>query len=280
MRKIILRNFSAIFSNNGDDDCSVVTVSVDEAFWNSGNFEQNTDLLNLLSAQEQRRALSFGSSKRIKQFLLGRIAAKAAIYLALAEKVLPDNDLNEDCLRQILDPCWAQTISIENAADGCPHLVNSSTNLSISISHVDNFAAAVAFRKSSHHQSWGIDVEHIDSSRLGAMKRMTLESENIQMNAVDLTLAWTLKEALSKALLCGLAVPVEHLKIKEIIPLPLISETNATPPQEFLLHCCSIDRPIMAGVCSYENHEKYLGMAIRLGDKFLAIARPTDLIQS
>jgi phosphopantetheinyl transferase (holo-ACP synthase) len=92
----------------------------------------------------------------------------------------------------------------------------------VTISHCNEIAVALAF-PTGHPM--GVDIERIDPARM-----ITIQS---QMSPVECgwarsagadeitlsTLIWTAKEALSKALTCGLMSPMEILNLSEFYPL-------------------------------------------------------------
>ena len=92
----------------------------------------------------------------------------------------------------------------------------------MTISHCDEIAMALAF-PSGHPM--GVDIEQIDPDRLVAIRSQLSSVEREWARCADAdeisfsTLIWTAKEALSKALICGLMSPMEILNLAEFYPL-------------------------------------------------------------
>ena len=92
----------------------------------------------------------------------------------------------------------------------------------VTISHCDEIAVALAF-PAGHPM--GVDVEQIDPARLIAIRSQMspVEREWARSSGADelalSTLIWTAKEALSKALTCGLMSPMEIFNLAEFYPL-------------------------------------------------------------
>jgi 4'-phosphopantetheinyl transferase len=84
-----------------------------------------------------------------------------------------------------------------------PVVVSGKHNLQVSITHCDDFGAALAFPETD---PMGIDIERIGPAQRAALERQMTEAEKERMNflpvAYDMgiTLLWTAKEALSKVL--------------------------------------------------------------------------------
>ena len=147
--------------------------------------------LSWLSDQELERYHEISSEKRKLHYALGRIAAKHAI-ISVDPNYIP------------------QQINIMNSDKGNP--IVERCDYRVSLSHSKNYALGLAFNKFA----FGIDIEHIDKNRLSALKYITNEDEPIALNERDLTIAWCMKESLSKALLCGFNMPFEPFSIKQI----------------------------------------------------------------
>lgn len=147
----------------------------------------------ILSSSELIRYKSFGSQKRQWEFLLGRFAAKKA-------------------LSHFVEVEYLKEISVDTVAAGYPIISNKliARDYSVSISHSDNVATAVAFNKNF---SCGIDIESINESKKNTMAKMSPEisSDDAEM----LTVAWCAKEALGKALKTGLAIDRKMLEISD-----------------------------------------------------------------
>ena len=143
-----------------------------------------------LSARECGHYRSFRSEKRTHQYAMGRIAAKNAIMELLGLK-------------------YPKEIDISNVEAGYPIVKNAK----ISITHSNNCAAAIAFLSES---SFGIDIEQINATKMQALSYISLENEPIEQKPEQLTIAWCMKESLSKALLCGFREAFETFRIKSL----------------------------------------------------------------
>jgi 4'-phosphopantetheinyl transferase len=142
--------------------------------------------------------------RRQQSFLLGRYAAKLALQ----------------CLLQAADP---KAIEIGRGVFEQPLISYLSAKVpDMTISHCDEIAVALAF-PAGHPM--GVDVEQIDAARLTAIQSQMspVEREWARSAGADelalSTLIWTAKEALSKALTCGLMSPMEIFNLAEFYPL-------------------------------------------------------------
>ncbi len=187
--------------------------------------------LSWLSNQELDRYHKISSEKRKLNYVLGRTAAKHAI-ISQEPKYHP------------------QKINIINSNNGNP-LVEC-CDYFVSISHSKNYAVGLAFKDPAF--AFGIDIEHIDTNRLLALKYITNDDEPTTLNEKDLTIAWAMKESLSKTLLCGFSIPFEDFSIKQI----------------------SLYDDIY--VADYKHHPEYKSVAGLLNDFALAITYDARLI--
>lgn len=177
-----------------------------------------------LTAQESERYRSFSSKKRKKQFLMGRIAAKSAV-IKLEEGIITPKMLN-----------------IFNLPNGAPRIEG--TSLLVSISHSDDYAVAAAF---PHDYAVGIDVEHIRPDKMKALAYFNSPDEPIKQTPQMLTVAWCAKEALGKALLCGL---------------------NASP-DTFHINALKTIKESEIYSCQYVNHKNFLNTTIILNNNLV-----------
>ncbi len=154
----------------------------------------------LLHAQELAYWQHLRALRRRQSFLLGRYAAKRALS-ALAPGTEPSQ------------------LHIRTGILGQP-VVEGPTSLEVSITHADGVFCALAF-PAVHPM--GVDVEHLDAHRAEVMRTQCLAGEIAEANALlgDATLAaavlWTAREALSKALRCGMTCPFELLAVKDLV---------------------------------------------------------------
>ena len=88
----------------------------------------------------------------------------------------------------------------------------------LSLSHCQDFAIAIAF-PSGHPMA--IDMEKIDQNKIDVIKSQLTSNEiNLAQTSplgetIACTLIWTIKEALSKVLKCGLMIPFAILEIDQ-----------------------------------------------------------------
>jgi phosphopantetheinyl transferase len=142
-------------------------------------------------------------SKRQQSYLLGRYCAKQAMGAFLQKK-----DVNLICIENGI---FQQPIVQYAPYHG----------LQISISHTDNFGAAIAF---SEAHPMAIDIETIHPNKIATLQtqltasEQTLLDEYFASKATRFTLLWTMKEALSKILKCGFMVPFEILELAAAVP--------------------------------------------------------------
>ena len=141
--------------------------------------------------------------RRQQSFLLGRYAAKLALQHALEEVDLKAIEIGRGVFEQPL---------VSHSSAKTP---------GVTISHCEEIAVALAF-PTGHPM--GVDIERIDPDRMTAI-RSQLSAVEYRWACADAdeislgTLIWTAKEALSKALTCGLMSPVEILNLSEFYPL-------------------------------------------------------------
>lgn len=162
------------------------------------NFE---DVVAFLHPQERKYYEKLKFEKRIKSYLIGRLTAKKAIAAYIGEK---------DLTKILIQPgIFTQPIVTYNEQQ----------NIQVSISHSDDFGAAVAFPEA---HPMGIDIEKIHREQNEAIEREVTESEIKLIKGLPfsyetmLTLLWTAKEALSKVLKTGLMTPFKIYEVEKI----------------------------------------------------------------
>ena len=164
-----------------------------------------------LTEVETARAREFRFGPPRENFTLGRLAAKLA--LAGANRM--------QCSANEIAPTL-RTIEIGNGARGEP-LVRDAAGFhsGLSLSHVNGRGVAVAFPAT---ERIGLDLELIDAQRaetvrqavpLGPEEKAWLRQTTLPA-ATALLLLWTAREALGKALGCGLACKWETLALREV----------------------------------------------------------------
>lgn len=92
-------------------------------------------------------------------------------------------------------------------------------NAEVSITHADSVAAALAGAEGCQA---GIDIEPVDPGRLDLLRVQATAAELAMLRSVPLaeapalTLLWTAKEALAKALKIGFTVPMELFEVERV----------------------------------------------------------------
>jgi len=143
--------------------------------------------------------------KRIKSYLLGRYAAKMAVGAFTGEEQLDRILIQQGVFSQPIVTCLSQQ------------------NIQVSITHSDDFGAAVAF---SEAYPIGIDLERISLNKTDILENQITETEKELIGQLMktklysyealLTLFWTAREALSKVLKTGLLTPFTIYEIGKL----------------------------------------------------------------
>jgi 4'-phosphopantetheinyl transferase len=154
-----------------------------------------------LSPAELRLAQQFHFDRRRRAFLLGRYCAKEALAALLRKREFAAIDIIPGVFNQ-------------------PVIVNPGARASVSISHTDHIAAALAF-DSTHPM--GLDIERLNEGHIGAIDAQLTSNEKL-MTATSSSdgpktqfVLWTMKEALAKVLLTGLMTPLSIYELAEIV---------------------------------------------------------------
>jgi len=152
------------------------------------------ELWILLSPEENKLFSSFTYPKRKREWLGGRIAAKYAVLQLL--QITPE-------------PETIPVVSILPAADGSPHIAAPlpipGEPPALSISHSDRYAVGIA----AQTKACGIDIQKITektvrvANRFCEEKELQLLQDRVPLLSLTerLTLLWSAKEALKKAML-------------------------------------------------------------------------------
>ena len=141
--------------------------------------------------------------RRQKSFLLGRYCAKQAI-----SKYLGDTEMRQFTIRHGV---------FEHPI--VKHLSNK--EVQISISHSDEYGGAIAFPE---EHPMAIDLEKINPKRTEVIQTQCTQDElrliqSLQIpDMTQMTILWTVKEALSKALKCGLMTPFKIFEVRDLMP--------------------------------------------------------------
>ncbi|OJX13878.1 MAG: hypothetical protein BGO77_00995 [Caedibacter sp. 37-49] len=90
-------------------------------------------------------------------------------------------------------------------------------NIQVSISHTESLGGAISFIESF---PMAIDVESLEERKEKTIYPLLSDQEHLLVSSCDSTspmiMFWTIKEALSKAIKCGLSVPLDLLEIESI----------------------------------------------------------------
>jgi phosphopantetheinyl transferase len=172
-------------------------------------------LQQVLSTAEQEYFQRFKYMKRKKEWLGGRIAAKAAL-LALVNADPPNlphitllpNKHGRPIIKEV-------SKSLNNAS-------SLKSNTALSISHSDGFAVALA----RHSRTCGIDLQEVSTKLAGLTSHFATDAELLLLaeqagcdEDTRLTMLWTVKEALKKALLHDQAVIFSETELYELTRL-------------------------------------------------------------
>lgn len=189
-----------------------------------------------LHPDEERLLTDRLHARRRHGLLIGRYAAKSALA----------------ALRPDLDP---RALAIRPGVLEQPVLSGIDDNLGISLSHAGPVAVAVAFPETC---PMGIDLERIRAANIPLLTSQTSAAERQRLaarlgtagEAERLTRLWCLKEALSKALRCGLTVPLDLLAVGTVEPEP-------------------------PGLCvTFANFAQYRGLSLAAGGLAAALVLP------
>lgn len=153
----------------------------------------------VLHPREAAYFFALEADKRKRDFLLGRYAAKRALT-ALAPGIEPPEI-------EIRPGVFQQPVVLHPRAAG----------LAVCLTHTGPLAAAVAF-PAGH--PLGVDTEVVDPAYLGALAGQ-IAPEDLPATGCGSVeghfRAWTVKEALSKVLRCGLTAPFPLLAVAQTI---------------------------------------------------------------
>ncbi len=146
-----------------------------------------------LSSKELKIYSEFSSEKRQHEFIAGRIACKKAFFKSVYD--------GKDCFENF------SSVSILNNEKGAPFIENS--DLYVTLSHSHGIAIAAVSK-----QAVGMDIEQINPRKISALKKMSSEIEPNFQNITSLTVLWTLKESLGKALQTGIVKDFRYYDTK------------------------------------------------------------------
>lgn len=164
-------------------------------------WEHYQEIIKYLHPDERKYYETLKFEKRIRSYLIGRLTAKQAVAALTGETDLTRISIQSGIFTQ----------PIVNLVDN--------QNIKVSITHCDDFGAAVAFPEA---HPLGIDLEKIYRDKTEVLERQMTQTEKelIQKQPYSyetmLTLLWTAKEALSKVLKTGLMTPFRIYEIEKI----------------------------------------------------------------
>lgn len=150
---------------------------------------------------EQDYLATLGVARRRHSYLLGRSAAHAA-------------------LQATLGPAEARGVAVDRGVFTQPVLrATHDHNLDVSITHSGECGAALVFPRAF---PMGLDLECLEGVRSATIERQLTEREHTLIAEAAgplghlgrLAAVWSAKEALSKALRCGLTCPMQVMAIK------------------------------------------------------------------
>jgi len=179
-------------------------------YWNIAEAVPDRDGLtgvDCLSESERRRLDGMRFEKRRREWLLGRRTAKTLLCGSLED------------LRGV-NPA---DLSIENEPEGAPFVVYGSQRLDISLSTSHRDGLAVCAMSSRDGISVGADIEKIEAREPAfagdyfteAEQQIIVESPD-NMRDLTITLIWSAKEAMLKAMRKGLRLDTRSVEISSI----------------------------------------------------------------
>lgn len=155
-----------------------------------------------LHPEEQKVFRALKVDKRRTSYILGRYTAKFALGDCIGPSFIPSQTL-------IASGIFSQ--SVVHGQTAYP--------LGVCISHSDRMICSIAYPE---EHPMAVDVEEIDPARTKIMLTQIGEAEEgrarLVCGSIELaaTVVWTAKEALSKALRCGMTCPFELLEICDL----------------------------------------------------------------
>jgi 4'-phosphopantetheinyl transferase len=165
------------------------------------SFPTEQEAAEILEAGELHYFRQVKSNTRRKQFFLGRSVGKKAISLYLNENSLKGMEISSGVFRQP----FVRYSSLDSPG--------------VTLSHSGDFAIAIAYEPG---HIMGVDVEQIDSGRANIFKESLTANEkeiSIRIGCEQTLISnvmWTMKEALSKAIKCGMTVPLDILEVEQL----------------------------------------------------------------
>ncbi len=175
------------------------TFNAGACFCYFSNWTDYEATIQYLHPREREHYQTLKFEKRMRSYLMGRFAAKKAVA----------------ALTGITD---LSSIFIKSGIFTQPVVATHHQNIQASITHCDDFGAALAFPEA---HPLGIDLEKIHEKNREALERHVTGPEKERLYLLPfsyntgLTFLWTAKEALSKVLKTGLMTPFEVFEISK-----------------------------------------------------------------
>jgi len=204
------------------------SVERDVCVLSMANVSTLIDFEKYLSDEELNRFYSMKSEERKSQYCLARIVAKKSLEFFVGKFDF-------------------RSVTIANETSGCPVILRDGKKFgyAVSIAHTKETVAGLVFKDTF---SFGIDIESMREKSTKAMRHVIMDGEQIPDDPKHLTVAWTLKEALSKALKKGFLLPFSELE------LTLTAETDNLFS------------------CVYKKHPEFKGMSMIFNRNVFAMA--------
>lgn len=155
--------------------------------------------LSMLHQVEKEHYHRLQFDRRRHSYLLGRIAAKKAVSK--------------------LAGISEESFYIDAGVFEFPVVKNTWQNIQATISHCDDIGMALAF---AEEHPLGLDIEHINGERADVMKSQVSAAETALLQSCNIplvtgyTIAWTIKEALSKIIRTGLTMDMHVAEITSL----------------------------------------------------------------
>ncbi|MDR2782184.1 MAG: 4'-phosphopantetheinyl transferase superfamily protein [Holosporaceae bacterium] len=192
--------------------------------------EEAKNFYELLSIDELDKLSSIKLEKIRKQYCLGRILTKKALSSFVGDFAF-------------------NNVSVLNEESGCP--IIKCSDYATSITHTNETVASLVFKRKF---SFGIDIESLREKARNALRSIIVDEESIPDDLENITIAWTLKESLSKALKTGFRLPFSELE------LSFFSQKENV------------------FTCSYKKHPEFSGIAIFHNNKSFALTYPSEAV--
>lgn len=154
-----------------------------------------------LHPKEQEYFSMLKFEKRKRSYLMGRYTAKKAISAFADEENLKSILIQKGVFDQPVATC------------------SSKQNIQVSITHCEDFGAAIAFHEAL---PMGIDIEKVDPNRSNVIEAQMTDEEKRLVKVlpyttdIAYTLFWTAKESISKILKTGLTTPFNVYEINKV----------------------------------------------------------------